>query len=168
MGSLKLLLIAGAIGFLSTLISYGVVRTLAKDMAGENAVDPAVLRRANILRDFGNELAVLGNAYHDRIPPDPTRASPQSLAWVENVVRPELQFLQRRMDEVIREGTTESIRLEAAVARCAVMARHPGDSSLRTAALREAAAAIQEVEAWIAVKGVEKRLSRPAVHVAFP
>ncbi len=168
LGSLKILLIAGGIGIVSMLVSFWVVHTMAKDLVAGKSVDPAVLRRANILRDFSNELAVLCNTYVRRIPSDPTEASPQSLAWVEKVARPELQFLQRRMDEVFQVNSTESAQLEATVARCAAMARLPLDPTLRSAALQEAATTIGQVEAWIAAEGVEKRLSRPAVDCQFP
>ena len=167
-GSLKIVMLAGLIGGVSMLVSYLVVHTLAKDLVAGRGVDPAVLRRANILRDFSNELAVLCNTYAYRIPSDPTQASPQSLDWVEKVARPELQFLQRRMDEVIREDSTESAQLEATVARCSAMARYPRDATLRAAALREASATIGLVESWITAEGVERRLSRPAVVCQFP
>lgn len=168
MGSLKILVLAGLLGVMSMLVSYFVVHTLAKDFVAGKAVDPAVLRRANVLRDFSNELAVLCNTYAQRIPSDHTQVSAQSLIWLEKVARPELQFLQRRMDEVIQDASTESAQLEATVARCAAMARHPQDATLRSAALQEAAATIALVEAWIASEGVEKRLSRPAVDCQFP
>ncbi len=168
MGSLKIIVLAGIVGVLSMLVSYMVVHTLAKDFVAGKVIDPALLRQANVLRDFSNELAVLCNTYAQRIPANPTEASPHSRSWVEKVVRPELQFLQRRMDEVFQNDSTESAQLEATVARCAAMARHPEDAALRLAALEEAAATIRLVEAWIAAEGVEKRLSRPAVHCQFP
>lgn len=167
MGSLKILILAGLIGAMSMLVSYFVVHTLAKDFVAGKAVDPAVLRRANVLRDFSNELALLCNTYAQRIPADPTQVSAQSRAWLEKVARPELQFLQRRMGEVVQEDSAESAQLEATIARCAAMARHPQDATLRSAALKEAAASIALVEAWIAAEGVEKRLSRPAVNCEF-
>ncbi len=167
-GPLKILVFAGLIGGMSMLVSYFVVHSLAKGIVSGKSVDPAVLRRANVLRDFSNELVLLCNAYAQKIPANPTLASPQARAWVEKVARPELQFLQRRMDEVIKGDSTESAQLEATVARCAAMARYPQDATLRMAALQEAAATVGLIEAWIVSEGLEKRLSRPAVDCEFP
>lgn len=166
-GSLKILLLAGLLGATSMAVSFAVVHYLARDAVAAKHVDPALIRRANMLRDFRNELTALCNNYARRIPADPTRASQNDVRWVEKVFRPELQFLQQRMDETIREDTPESIQLEAAAARCAAMARRPTDGAIRAATLREAAATVAAVEAWIVAEGVETRLSRLPIIVQF-
>lgn len=167
-GSLKILLLAGFLGAISMAVSFTVVHYLARDAVATKQVDPALIRRANMLRDFSNELTNLCNNYAKRIPEDPTRASQNDRLWVEKVVRPELQFLQQRMEETIREDSPESIQLEAATARCAAMARRSSDGAIRAAALREAAVTVAAIEAWIAAEGVDSRLSRLPVKPQFP
>jgi hypothetical protein len=167
-GSLKILLLAGLVGALSMAVSFAVVNYLARDAVAAKHADPALIRRANILRDFSNELTTLCNDYAKRIPVDPTRASQNDQLWVEKVFRSELQFLQQRMDETIREDSPESIQLEATAARCAAMARRPGDGATRAAALQEAAKTVAAIEAWIAAEGVDTRLSRLPIVVQFP
>lgn len=167
LGSVKVLVMAGLLGAGSMVVSYSVVYWLAKDSIAEKTVDAALVRQANVLRDFSNELVVLCNDYARRVPVDGTPLSEPTRVWVEKVVRPELQFLQRRMSESSLLDSSESVQLEATVARCAAMARRPGDAVLCAAALREAAATVGMVEAWIATSGVETRLSRSAVSIQF-
>lgn len=168
LGSVKVLVMAGLLGAVSMAVSYSVVYWLAKDSIAEKTVDPALVHQANVLRDFSNELAVLCNDYARRVPGDATPLPEQTLVWVEKVFRSELQFLQRRMQEGFSVDSSESIQLEATVARCAVMARRPGDTVLRAAALREVTATVGTVDAWIAATGVETRLSRSAVSLQLP
>jgi len=167
-GSVKILLLAGLLGVLSMVVSFAVVHYLARDAVAAKHEDPALVRRANMLRDFSNELVTLCNGYAKRIPVDPTRASQNDLLWVEKVFRSELQFLQQRMEETIREQTQESIQLEASAARCAAMARRFSDGAIRSSALREAAATVAAVETWIADRRLEGKLSRSPLMVQFP
>lgn len=167
-GSLKILALAAILGFGSMAVSFSVVHYLARDAVATKIVDPALVRRANMLRDFSNELVALCNEYARKIPSDPTRASQKERVWVERVFRSEVQFLQQRMDETIREHTPESIQLEATAARCAAMARRPADGAIRAAALREAAATVAAIDVWIAAEGVDTRLSRLPIAVQFP
>lgn len=168
LGSLRILLLAGLLGGLSMAVSFAVVHYLARDVVAAKQLDPALVRRANVLRDFSNELVVLCNGYANRIPIDPSRASQKDRLWVEKVFRSELQFLQQRMDETLRENTTESTQLEASAARCAVMARHASDGAIRASSLREVAATVAAIEAWIADRGLEGKLSRLPAVVQFP
>lgn len=167
-GSMKLLLLAGLLGASSMLVSFLVVNHLARDVVAAKAVDPALIWKANTLRLFSNELASLCNAYARLLSADPATATVQVTPWVENVFRPEVQFLQQRMDETFREDSTLSVQLEAAAARCATMARHPADAAVRAGAFRETATTVATVEAWIAGEGIDARLSAHAVPVHFP
>lgn len=168
LGSMRLLLFAALLGASSMLISFLVVHYFARDLVSEKAVDPTVLRRANLFRDFNNELAVLCTSYARRVPADPAQMPNVSRDWVEKVARPEFQFLQRRIDEAFQVKSTESVQLEATTARCSAMARRPTDKTLRAAALGEAASTIAMIEKWISAQGIENRLSRPAAVVRFP
>lgn len=168
LGSLKIVFLAGLLGAISMAVSFAVVNYLARDAIAAKHVDPALIRRANVLRDFSNELTTLCNDYAKRIPADPTRASQNDRRWSEKVFRSELQFLQQRMDETFREDSDESISLEAAAARCAAMARRPEDGAIRAAALQEAATTVTAIDAWIEAEGLGERLSRWPVTVQFP
>jgi hypothetical protein len=167
-GSLKILVLAGLLGASSMAVSFAVVHYLARDVVAAKHVDPALMRRANLLRDFSNELVTLCNGYASRIPVEPSRASQKDRLWVEKVFRSELQFLQQRMDETVRDHTTETILLEASAARCAAMARRSTDGAVRLAALRDVAATVEAIESWISERGLQGKLSRLPVVVQFP
>lgn len=168
LGSLRILVLAAAIGGFSMLISFFVVNHLAREVVAGKTVDPATIRKANTLRVFSNELVNLCNEYVRRLTADTGTAPVNVQPWVEKVLRPEIQFLQQRMDEAFREDSTLSAELEAAVARCAVMARYPTDTEIRTRTLQEVATTAGNVDAWIEKEGIDPRLSSPSLPRRFP
>ena len=167
-GFLRILLLAALIGGASMLISFFVVNHLARELVAGKTVSPSTIRKANTLRVFSNELVNICNEYVRRLAADSGAAPVNVLPWVEKVFRPEIQFLQQRMDESFREDSSLSAELEAAAARCGAMARYPTDVQIRVRTLQEVATTVGKVDAWIDREGIDPRLSSPAVARRFP
>lgn len=168
LGPLRILLTAAVLGGASMFVSFYVVNYLAREVVARKSVNPATIRKANTLRVFSNELVNLCNEYVRRLEADTGTNRVNVLPWVEKVLRPEIQFLQQRMDEALQEDSSLSTELEAAVARCGVMARYPEDNEIRTRTLRDVATAVEKVDAWIEHEGIDPRLSSPSLPRHFP
>jgi hypothetical protein len=138
-------------------ISFGMVRWLTHQMAGEPVPDPVAQKRAILLRGFANDLTAVCNDLVRLAYTTSGEMAPGARMWIDRVYRRDIRFLEQRMDDAPMSDVAAYRQLRAAVQRCAGVARHPDDRALKTAALNEAAHAIDAVNAHIAAMGFAQR-----------
>ena len=159
--------LAFVLGFTAMLVSFLVVYGMAGKWSDETAVSPETLQRAHLLRIFSNELVTLCNTYHRRVPQPPGILPAIDRTWLDRTFRPDLQFLEQRMDDTMPGDAEVFLQLRAAAARCGAMARNPADAALRAGALGEVARAVAAAEASIAQVGTTVRGAPPRVPPRF-
>jgi len=162
------LFISLLMGLLATGVSFATIQYFAREHIESRRPDPGVVREANMLRDFNNELVRLCNGYARRTATGDGPRNSQTREWVERVYVPELRYLTQRIEERFPAGQERATKLLGAVDRAMALARHGDSPTARTQALTAVAAVAMELETWIAGYGLSNRLGRPAEPVQFP
>lgn len=164
LSGLRFVALAAFLGLASMAVSFLVVHQLTERMKDGGPLDPLALQRARILRAFSNELVGLCNVYQQRVSDG---LSPSDRMWLDRSFRPDLQFLEQRMDDTMPGDAVACVQLRAAASRCAAMARNPEDTVLRTRTLDEVVQAVAEVESYIAQLDIGGRAGPPHSGIHF-
>jgi len=156
-----------AFSFLAMGLSFFVVRWLIAGMDDEVPIDPAVQHRAILLRGFANELTRACNDYHRFVVQSGPAVEKDARAWIDRVFRRDIHFLEQQLNDNPMSTLPVYVGLRAAVQRCAVMARNPDDGGLRRATFREARAAIEATNGYLADIGMAHSAGRAPRRIAF-